>query len=307
MSKHEGFLVQQKTLEEKQQEALEKLRKFLISFVKKEFLTKEDKEKLETELKNIIKKLLPAFAQVCAEDERVLPFLKKNLSTDYWDDILSTFHESFFMPEDCGEKTPQPGFHSLDLILGYFHCIASQCLEKENKLELANQHLEKSMQYGSFYGLTYYIRLCLNEGKKDKSENILLQIKDAIVDKMQILNKLHGTPAYIYSGAALLELASFFSEKHSQVVNSCYSLAAVYFGVAKETWERGLCKTSFQNVAQLYSYQDLFEQGTKSTDNFFSGKKNAISKQINEEYNAFLQRGFFAPPSEENILYLRNN
>ncbi|MFU8798039.1 MAG: DUF5630 domain-containing protein, partial [Gammaproteobacteria bacterium] len=155
---------------EERRRVLEKTRRFFVFYLNKHvqgLFSDIDLKKVYDELQYIVANALPAFAQVCAENKNVLFFLKAlPEAKKYWDELLNTFHKSFFMPKNFDPKKPQPGFHSLDLILGYFHAIETIKAEKENNIELSNAHLKNGLAYKSYYALTFCMTLLLNEKKQ---------------------------------------------------------------------------------------------------------------------------------------------
>jgi hypothetical protein len=284
-----------------QEKRYNKIRDFVTPFLDRDLeekpLSDDELKRLEVNIQTVIKKLLPTLIQLSEDDSRIVSFLKKELSMQFWDEELRKLPTSLFMPKNLTEKKPIAGLHSLDAIWGYYYSFKAMGVNKEN--DEVESNFNKAKQYQSFYALAYFLNKRI-EGKTQEKKMLLKKIEE--------LNYLYGTPGYVYSAYILL----LYAEKNKKIAHALSYVAEIYLNTAEQL--QPFCKPSINNLE--HTSLQMGECVFKSFDDVFKHCKEVTAASLSsldvvkanieaaDEIERFWQNGNFNPPSPSNVYYI---
>ena len=121
--KRRNFFEEEQQKKKKKQEELKQLKLEEVRIDLYELIDTAleiDITEIEQRLHTSVEDALPALVRL-SENERIKEFLIQPKLEKFWDKELQTIHESTLIPYKLHALQPQPGFHSLDLILGCYY------------------------------------------------------------------------------------------------------------------------------------------------------------------------------------------
>jgi hypothetical protein len=263
----------------------------------------EDEYKvLMSEMRAFVRYFLPDLVAVCEENPVMITFLKEEvvLIHEFWDIELTELHGTKNMPKIMSQKSPMRGFHSLDVIFGYYYAYAA--LAEGVTPEHREKNMKKACEFDSFYGLLYSIRN-LSDQISLKQDSIDLKL----LNQINTVNLLYGTPGYTSSAYFLFCLANV----RPKIAKDCLYLAKLYTHVAEKIMPH--CKTAINNLDPFDKENDpeLFFSGH---DEIFALCKNLTQsdrqdtdavyaqQQADKEVKVFLKQGLYDLPTQKNVL-----